>query len=555
MQTWQRTAVGTVALVLFSAGAGGAQAASPAATCEASALRATIAGQAVEPVVAGRDGACATTQATPSATLPPLLDAQALVANTDAAGSATGGLARLAVLPVPDLLGQLPTEQAIDALEPVTVGLDQLLKQLDPLLAPLVAALAPGGIQLDVREAVRALVPVPGSAVLSADVLTATATARCVDGAAQLSGISTITGLKLLGQDLGVDGVLSQAVTLIDTQNISLARLDLTKVTILTPLGSLLAPVQAALAPVLAALPPIQLPASVAQVTLAAGEQVREAGALTQRALRARIGLAGQTLLDAVVGEAKVTAADEACALPAPPPPPPPAPAPEPPPVVQEPRPEPPAPKAAPVAAQGVAAEMLRCTDRKLVLVDVLRRGDRVKLLGAANRNYVGRRVAIRLRATGRVVAHAKVRRDGSFQTTAPMPPAALLATNKLANEVRYRAEIGRERSLPLKLQRRMVVSSLRSRAGKVTIAGRVTGPLTTPISTIRLVRRASCHKVVLVKRFKPNADGTFRVTVKAPKGQSAAVYRMVTSVREKPSNPRNYPTYTLPRGVALNTR
>ena len=34
-----------------------------------------------------------------------------------------------------------------------------------------------------------------------------------------------------------------------------------------------------------------------------------------------------------------------------------------------------------------------------------------------------------------------------------------------------------------------------------------------------------------------------------------AAVYRLATRVREKPSNPRTYPTFTLPRGVALNTR
>jgi hypothetical protein len=129
------------------------------------------------------------------------------------------------------------------------------------------------------------------------------------------------------------------------------------------------------------------------------------------------------------------------------------------------------------------------------------------------------------------------------------------MATHQKANQVRYRAEIGRERSLPLKLQRRMIVDRLTSKGGTVTISGRVVRPLTTPVSTIRLVRRASCHKVVLVKRFKPHADGTFRVTVNAPKGQAAAVYRMVTSVREKASNPRSYPTYTLPRGVALNTR
>jgi hypothetical protein len=202
-----------------------------------------------------------------------------------------------------------------------------------------------------------------------------------------------------------------------------------------------------------------------------------------------------------------------------------------------------------------VADQVLSCTDRKLVLVDVLPRGSRVKLLGYANRDYVGRRVAIRLRATGKVVAHARVRPDGSFATTAAAPPMAMLATNARANRVRYRAEIGKELSLPLKLQRRMTVSSLTAKRGTVTIKGRVVRPLTTPLSEVRVVRRVSCHKVVLVKRFKPRADGTFSVNVKAPSGAVAAVYRLTTYVREKLSNPRRYPTFTLPRGVALNTR
>jgi hypothetical protein len=100
-----------------------------------------------------------------------------------------------------------------------------------------------------------------------------------------------------------------------------------------------------------------------------------------------------------------------------------------------------------------------------------------------------------------------------------------------------------------------MVVSGMTSSHGNVTIIGRVIRPLTTPRSAVRVVRRVSCHKVAFVGRFMPRPDGTFRITVKAPAGQSAAVYRLVTSVREKLSNPRIYPTFTLPRGVKLNTR
>jgi hypothetical protein len=365
-----------------------------------------------------------------------------------------------------------------------------------------------------------------------------------------LAGSSDIGGVKLLGQDVGVvDSVLSQTLPLINGQSIALSQLDVSKIHILTSLdgitGPLLAQVQAALLPLLSALPPIQLPASVLDIQLTPDEQITDGTTLTQRALHASIALLGQPILDAVFGEAKVAAAAGTCAPPALAPPP----APLAPPV-----PKPATPKAG-LGGQGVAEQLLACSDRKLVLIDVLKQDGHVKLLGAANRSYVGKRVAIRLRATGKVVAHATVRKDGAFQTLAPLPARAYLASHEQANRVRYRAEIGKERSLPLKLQRRMIVSSLTAEKGKVTIRGRVVRPLTTPVATIRLVRRVSCHKVVLVKRFKPRADGTFSVTVKAPAGQAAAVYRLATSVREQPGNPRSYPTFTLPRGVALDTR
>jgi hypothetical protein len=516
-----QAAAGAAVMAMLALGASGAQAASPF-QCHASALRVSVGGQqSVEPVTAGPPGDCTTVQATPPVLVPSLLTARALIADTayDAArvaGSAEGGVAGASVLPTPEQIAQLPTEQAISNLP------DQTLPAPAPLAAVLTAAGLPTTLTLDLRDAVRALVPTPGAALVSADILNAKATIGCAAGGADLKGLSQVAGVKIAGQDIGVNGAVSQAVSLIDSQSISPSQLDVSKISIPGVPPGMLAQVQAGIAPALAALPPISLPASVVQVKLTPNEQIRTANSLTQRALHAEVSLAGQPLLDAVLGEAFVSGSSGACAA---------------------------------AAQGGVADQVLSCTDRKLVLVDVLPRGSRVKLLGYANRDYVGRRVAIRLRATGHVVAHALVRPDGSFTTTAAAPPMAMLATNARANRVRYRAEIGRELSLPLKLQRRMTVSSLTAKGGMVTIKGRVVRPLTTPRSEVRVVRRVSCHKVVLVKRFTPRPDGTFSVAVKAPSGTAAAVYRLTTYVREKPSNPRRYPTFTLPRGVALNTR
>jgi hypothetical protein len=541
-------AAGAVVSGSLALGAASAQAA-PAFHCEASPLRATVLGSTpIEPVVQGRAGDCATGEAIPGITLPPLLSAGVLTARTDLdaagpVGSATGGLASLAIAPSPEILNAA-RQQVVDAINALP---------LQPIVLPGLPALPiPGlpqvtGITIDLKKTLLGLIPNSIPSLLSADLLQSSANVSCRAGTPALAGASTLTGLRVLGRDLGVDGVVNAAVPLLDSRSIRLADLNLDQLAIYDQTGllpialNLLDPILAQVKSALAAIPPIQIPAALAQVTLTPSEQTVADGTLTQRALHAYISLGGRPILDATIGEAKVGAAADAC-------------------VTQRTTTTTTTTTkttTSTVAGQSVADQLLACSDRKLILVDVLKQNGRVKLLGAANRDYVGRKVAIRLRRGDKVVAHAVVKKDGSFETTAPLPAKAVMASHTQANTLRYRAEIGKEKSLPLKLQRRLVVSSLKaSKDGKtVNITGRVVRPLTTPISTVRVVRRVSCRKVVLVKRFKPRADGTFSISVKAPKGQSAAVYRLATSVREKASNPRSYPTFTLPRGVALNTR
>ena len=70
------------------------------------------------------------------------------------------------------------------------------------------------------------------------------------------------------------------------------------------------------------------------------------------------------------------------------------------------------------------------------------------------------------------------------------------------------------------------------SRHGRVTIAGRVVQPLTTPVETIVVRRRVTCRNWKVVKRFEPRTDGSFRVHLRTPKDGEAAVYRMTTRVK-----------------------
>jgi hypothetical protein len=525
------------------------QAATPALSCEASAVRATVAGSTLlEPSVTGRGGPCATGAVGLAATAAPLLSATALTAATvfDPAGpraDATGGVAGLTVGLgglLPDL--ELPTEQFIDALPPVAI----------PLPAPLVATLRllvptfPDALQLDLREAVRAALPggrLPTADLLSAGLLRSTATAGCAAGVPSLTGSSQIVGLSVLGQGVTVaDGLAQQTITVLDSASIDLSTLDLSKISVMTSLngltGPLLATLQGLIGPALAALPPIQIPATLAHLTVRAPEQVIADGTISQRALHATLSLGGREVLDAVAGEARAGRTGdckpdddgpvEALGAPV---------------AVAKP--------VAGLSAMSAADQILACSDRKLVLLDVLPGAHKVTIRGAANRALVGRRVSIRLRATGKVVATAKVGKDGYFTTTAPLPSSAVRASNA----ARYRAELGKEVSLPLKLHRRMTVSKLTASGGTVTVAGRVALPLSDPVSEIRLVRRVSCHKVVVVKRFRPRADGTFAATVPAPQGAAAAVYRLTTTVRKNLTNHKLYPTFTLPAGVDLDQR
>ncbi len=402
----------------------------------------------------------------------------------------------------------------------VTSTLDSATSALLATLPAGTLATLPSSITVDLRPALAALlgqVRLPDLNAMSARSAFAYATATCSNGKARYSGTDQVSGLRVLGQDVASGSSFDGSVPILDTASIDLTRADLTKLTLpggLSLSDSVLGPVLTqAIRSALASIPPIQLPATLARVVITPGGQARIADGLAQQGLRAQISVAGVEVADLSIGRSAVRGA---------------------------------CPR---VAASDAPSAALQCTHRRLVLVDVIERGDRVRLLGAADKRYVGKTVSLVFGATGRVVARAKVAKDGSFTATAKAPAKRLRGTNA----ARYQARIGKERSLDLKLRRRMMLTSVTSRAGKVTIAGRVLGPLGKPVKTITLTRRVSCKRMEVVKRFKPGSDGRFRVTVPAPKGQGAAVFRLGTQVRKTERNPKLFPTFTLPRAVDLS--
>ena len=98
------------------------------------------------------------------------------------------------------------------------------------------------------------------------------------------------------------------------------------------------------------------------------------------------------------------------------------------------------------------------CSSSPLVLNDVYIQGSHVFLSGSAAKSLVGKKVKI-LFNEGQQVATATVEANGQYTTTAPLPPAKIRDNLN----TRYTAEIGKLRSVHLKLVRRLLLEPLKA--------------------------------------------------------------------------------------------
>jgi hypothetical protein len=469
--------------------------------CDASALRLTVAtAPTQEPITANRGGAaCAATEnggALPATPMP--FSGGALYARTNLTGS--------------EPLSQVATASA-------GIGELSVALPVPALPVPDLSALPGGGVlavpgvgDVDIRPALAALIA-PSGPLLSLKGLTADASASCQAGSPALTGASRIGELSVLGAKLATNEAVDRDLTL-DSQSIDPSNIDLAKV--IAPAGVDVAVLQATLQPILDTLPNVEVPALALRVRTQPGVQTRVGDRLTRQALHLSVELAGTPLLDAVVGEATVDATGVGCGTIA-------------------------------AAALGLSPKP-GCTTRRLTLIDVVQQGNRVFLQGAADpRRFAGKTVRIRSLWDRRTVAKLKVARSGLFRTYVKLPPASLRHTNA----ARYRAYIGSEKSLALKLQRRMIVTGVR-KAGtkKVTLSGRISRPLATPVQTVTVTRRVSCDKERVVARFKPSPSGRFRVTLDAPRSDRVYTFRFRSRVRYSTTYPTLYETFTLPQYV-----
>jgi hypothetical protein len=151
-----------------------------------------------------------------------------------------------------------------------------------------------------------------------------------------------------------------------------------------------------------------------------------------------------------------------------------------------------------------------------------------------------GQKIAIRLLATGKTVATATVASNGTFSTTAPLPPPGI----RQSNLARYQAVAGSMKSLPMKLHRRMYVTRVGLSSSTVTLQGRVTRGFRAG-TEVTVYARQTCTTQRVVGRAKLTRTGTFSVTVPrtvAPEGE-VALFRASTEVL---FHGHPFPTFTL---------
>jgi hypothetical protein len=285
----------TLPLLLAALAAVPATASAQGFTCESSALAVTLGpSPKTEPITANRaQPACKAAQAGGNFPATPLpVTGTLLSATTDlqpATGSpsaqtasAAAGLGSLAIaglpipIPPPDL-SALPGRQTI-----------------------------PGVGTIDVRTVVQSILPTFNGDLVNLRALRAEATAKCVSGAPQLTGTSSVLGISVLGTELPVDRITSRTINVVDSTSIDPS--NLTPAQLGVPGADI-----TLLQPVLDALPTISVPPAVATVRVEPGRKTVAGGKLTQHALDVKITLGGQNVLDLTVGEATVGATTVNC--------------------------------------------------------------------------------------------------------------------------------------------------------------------------------------------------------------------------------------------------
>jgi Pro-kumamolisin, activation domain/IPT/TIG domain/Subtilase family len=208
-----------------------------------------------------------------------------------------------------------------------------------------------------------------------------------------------------------------------------------------------------------------------------------------------------------------------------------------------------PAGKTATRSGASPATLVLTCTRTRLAITDVVEGPADVRVTGAAPTGLHGRKVRIFFGARHAEVGVATVAANGLFDTRVPLPPASVRA----GRAARYEAKLGSLESAALPLTRRVVLDPPTETGGRITLTGRVVGPLAKPAALIVVRESTSCAAGTPVASIRPGASGRFTLKLAEPARARAALFRLGTRVRRTPRSSSATATASLLEPVGLS--
>jgi hypothetical protein len=209
-------------------------------------------------------------------------------------------------------------------------------------------------------------------------------------------------------------------------------------------------------------------------------------------------------------------------------------------------------PVAPPVDKVATVTQLLKCYPQSVVLTEAFPSGRNDVVRGVAERQFVGKDVALYYGPNHKYVGTQKVGQDGTFRFQIKAPTGKGIRSNM----ARYQARVGKVKSSWIKRVRRMVlVDAYRtaSAGDSVWVTGRVTKPFKAGTKVaIKMLRGTSCvGKTVATTRV--SSTGAFGVKLAVSVTDPGVVLYAEGRVQVSAKGKKTTATRTLPTPVQLH--
>jgi hypothetical protein len=193
------------------------------------------------------------------------------------------------------------------------------------------------------------------------------------------------------------------------------------------------------------------------------------------------------------------------------------------------------------------------CLRREISLVraDVRRR--RVVLSGLVQPRFVGQPIRIlanyRAAKAGALTRLATVRSNaaGQFKATVRRP------ARKTFNKARFRAQVDRFRSAPLKLPQSLSSTSIKQVGGQIVLRGKVKRSLLGRRNRVT-IKRLVCGRYRTVAGARPGRNGRYVTRFSVPANVAVALFRAETRVLSRPRGRRYVKQYARAISITLTS-